>query len=155
MTIDRQGRALAAVVAATLLAAAGNHLALTGGYGLSGVAAATSLSYLVYYLITVAISIWHDLDTAGRLRYLGMMALTHLPPVGLAVVLERLWPGRAGPGPIVAVKIAAVLAAWLLCRLDRLAPRPMGPVAGATSDSRDYERIAVTKSLLGFAEQNR
>ena len=114
VTIDRQGRALAAVVAATLLAAAGNHLALVGGYGLSGVAAATSLSYLAYYLLSVAISIWHELDAADRLRYLGMMALTHLPPIGLAVALERLWPGRAGPGPIVALKIAAVSAAWLL-----------------------------------------
>jgi O-antigen/teichoic acid export membrane protein len=114
VTIDHQGRALGAVVVATLLAAAGNHLALVGGYGLSGVAAATSLSYLVYYLLSVAISIWHELDAADRLRYLGMMALTHLPPIGLAVGLERLWPGRAGPGPIVALKIAAVLTAWFL-----------------------------------------
>jgi O-antigen/teichoic acid export membrane protein len=113
VTIDRQGRALAAVVAATLLAAAGNHLALVGGYGLSGVAAATSLSYLAYYLLSVAISVWRELDVADRLRYLAMMALTHLPPIGLAVGLERLWPGQAGHGPLVALKIAAVLAAWL------------------------------------------
>jgi O-antigen/teichoic acid export membrane protein len=113
VSIDRQGRALAVVVAATLLAAAGNHLSLAGGYGLPGVAAATSLSYVAYYLLSVATSIWHELDAADRLRYVGMMALTHLPPIGLAVGLERLWPGQADLGPIVVLKIAAVLTAWL------------------------------------------
>lgn len=85
VAVNRQGRALAAVSIATLLAVVGNHLALTGGYGLMGVAAATAIGYTAYLVLIVRISIWPDLDRPRRLRYLAMLGLTLVPTLSFAV----------------------------------------------------------------------
>jgi len=112
VAVNRQTRALLAVAIATALAAVGNHLALTGGYGLEGVAVATAAGYVAYCVLIVSISLWPELDRPGRLRYLAMLTLALAPTVGLAVVLDRLQPGvETGPAMTLA-KTAAVLLVW-------------------------------------------
>jgi hypothetical protein len=112
VAVDRQNRALFAVLIATGLALVGNHLALTYGYGLIGVAAATTVSYAAYFVLSAAISIWPDLDSADRFRYLAMLLLALVPTIGLAIVLEYLLPGLTSDWPIIVAKLVAVVAAW-------------------------------------------
>jgi len=112
IAVDRQNRALVAVVVATLLAATAIHLALTTGHGLIGVAAATSLGYGVYGFLTLAISLWPELDAMERLRLVGMQILINLPPVLLALGLETLWPGAEAGWLTNGAKLLAVLAVW-------------------------------------------
>ena len=112
VAVDRQKRALAAVVIATLLAGAGNHVALTGGYGLVGVAAATAVGYVAYCVLTVAVSLWPELDRAGRWRYLGALALALAPTLSLAIALEALRPGAETDWRATVAKVAAVTLAW-------------------------------------------
>lgn len=114
VAVDRQTRALAAVVIAAILAAVGNHLALSGGYGLVGVAAATAAGYAAYCVLIVSISIWPELDRACRLRYLWMLALALAPTVTLAMVLERLRPGVEADWSMTLAKSAAVALVWSL-----------------------------------------
>jgi O-antigen/teichoic acid export membrane protein len=89
VAVDRQRRALAVVAVATLLAAGGNHLALSGGFGLVGVAIATAIAYIVYLALVVGVSLWVELDGRERIRYLAMVTLAVIPTLGLA----------AGPRP--------------------------------------------------------
>jgi len=114
IAVDRQRRALVAVVIATLLAAVGNHLALTGGYGLVGVAAATAAGYVAYCVLSVRISMWTELDRACRLRYLAMLGLTLAPTITLAIALERIEPAVEAGWTVTAVKAAAVVLVWSL-----------------------------------------
>jgi len=115
IAVNRQGRALTAVVAAIALGAVGNHLALVGGYGLVGVAAATALSYLAYFLLAMRISIWIELDRARRLQHAAMLGLALLPTITSAMVLERVWAGVEADWPTTAAKVAAVTIVWMIC----------------------------------------
>jgi len=112
VAVNRQTRALGAVAIATAFAALGNHIALTGGYGLEGVAAATAAGYVAYCVLIVSVSLWPELDRAGRRRYLGMLALALVPTVGLAVVLEQLRPGVETGLTATLAKTAAVVLVW-------------------------------------------
>jgi O-antigen/teichoic acid export membrane protein len=112
VAVDRQNRALVAAVVATILAAAANHLVLTAGHGLIGVAVATSVGYGIYGLLTLAISLWPELDAMERLRLVGMQALINIPPVLLALGLETLWPGTEAGWLTNGAKMLAVLAVW-------------------------------------------
>jgi O-antigen/teichoic acid export membrane protein len=112
VAVGRQGRALAAVLVATAVAALGNHLALRGGYGLIGVAAATAVSYAIYYVLVVGVSLWGELDGPGRLRYVGSLALALGPTLGLATLLERAWPAMQTDWRITLAKVAAVTVVW-------------------------------------------
>jgi hypothetical protein len=103
---------LAALVAATAVAAVGNHLALTLGYSLVGVAISTSLSYTASYLLMVAISIWPELDRAARERYSIVTMCTLLPSVASAILLEAGWPS-VDSGPVATtLKIGLVFVIW-------------------------------------------
>ncbi len=113
VAVDRQNWSLAATLIATGLAAAGNHLALVGGFGLVGVAVATSASYVAYFLLQ-AILVWLELDAAERLRGPLMHLLAVAPAMGLALALEWLRPTPAGHWALVAGKMAAVTMIWML-----------------------------------------
>jgi O-antigen/teichoic acid export membrane protein len=113
VAVGRQRRALVAIVAATALAAVGNHFALVGGYGLVGVAAATAGAYAAYFLLTAAISIWPELDRHDRLRYVTMLALLLVPVLCAAFVLERVWPAAAADWITTGLKTLAVAATWM------------------------------------------
>jgi len=112
IAVGRQRRALAAVLIATAVAALGNHVALSGGYGLPGVAAATAAGYVVYFLIVSAVSLWGDLDGPARTRYAAMLALAVGPTLGLALCLQQSSPPAETGWPTVALQTAAVLAVW-------------------------------------------
>ena len=120
VAVGRQRRVLAALVAATAVAAVGNHLALTLGYALVGVAISTSISYGASYLLMVAISIWPELDWAARKRYVIVTLCTLVPSLTSAALLELGWPsvgtGRAAGmlkvALVLVVGAATVLVGW-------------------------------------------
>ena len=114
VAVNRQRRALAVVIVATLLAAAGNHLALSGGFGLVGVAAATAVAYTAYYVLAVAVSLWTELDHRDRIRYLAMVTLAVLPTLGLAVWLEWCLPTCESDWLVTTTKLAALALVWVL-----------------------------------------
>ncbi len=114
IAVGRQRRALAAVLIATGVAAYGNHLALGGGYGLAGVAAATGVAYATYFVLVTAVSFWRELDAAARWRYAATLVLTLGPTVALAVLLERFWPSLQTDATLTVAKMAAVSSLWLL-----------------------------------------
>lgn len=82
-------RAATTLLAGAMLAAIGNVAALRNGMGLTGVAAATSLAYGVYYLLTLRVSLWPRLDGSQRRRYLvahaAICGLTLAPAIVIAV----------------------------------------------------------------------
>jgi O-antigen/teichoic acid export membrane protein len=117
VAVCRERRALAAMVVATAAAAIGNHVALTWGYGLVGVAISTSLAYLASYVLLVAISIWPELDGRARWRYVAVVLFTLVPTLALATVFEVHWPSDAAGTFDTAVNIALVFAVWSLTML--------------------------------------
>ena len=114
IAVGRQRRALVAVSIATAIAALGNHLALRGGFGLIGVAAATAVGYAVYFLLVTALSLWIELDAAGRLRYIAGLTLALAPTVTLAVLLQRSGAPQQTDGKAVVARAAAVSIVWAL-----------------------------------------
>jgi len=112
IAVDQQGRALAAVIVATVLAAVGNHLALTAGCGLAGVAAATGMANAAFFVISARVSLWGELSALERLRFVLMLALAVAPVLGLALAIECLWPSAPGNWAGMAARMLTVTAAW-------------------------------------------
>ena len=112
VAVGHERRALAALVAATAVAAVGNHLALTLGYSLVGVAISTTLSYVASYLLMVAISIWPELDRAARERYAIVTSFTLVPSLACAMSLEVGWPSVDTGPATTTLKIALVFVVW-------------------------------------------
>jgi O-antigen/teichoic acid export membrane protein len=108
VAINCQQRALVAVLLATAVGAAGNFVAIRGGFGLMGVAAATAIGYAIYWLLIVGMSLWRELDAAGRLRYVVMLAVALAPTLGAALLLDRTNKHA------VAANTAAVVLVWML-----------------------------------------
>lgn len=113
MAVDRQNRALGAVVVAVLATAILGWLALACGGGLAELAAATSAGYGIYWLVVAGVSLGPDLDTAGRVRYLTLHALA-LTPLAVALAIRLLAGNRASVGQSAAATLA-VVAAWSAC----------------------------------------
>jgi len=88
ISVGRQRRALAAVLIATLVGAIGNHVALSAGWGLSGVAAATAVAYASYLALSAGMSFLTDLDATGRARYVLMHAVALVPTMTAALLLR-------------------------------------------------------------------
>jgi O-antigen/teichoic acid export membrane protein len=119
VAINRQKHALGIVVLTTILAAVGNGVALYYGYGLAGVAVATSLGYAVYMLLITSTSIWTAVDRRTRRRSLGLILLVTVLPVGLA------WYWATSPITLttsdwhtwgaVGLRTLLVTLAWALC----------------------------------------
>jgi O-antigen/teichoic acid export membrane protein len=114
IAVNRQGRALAAVLAALGFAAVTNHVALVGGWGLVGVAGTTAASYLAYFVLALAVSIWIELDAAERLRMAVVLSVVMVPPLSVAAALERCWPGDRADLTTTLAKLAAVGVVWSL-----------------------------------------
>jgi len=112
IAVGRQRRALAAVLIATAVAAVGNHLALSGGFGLIGVAAATAVAYTIYFLLVTAVSLWGELDRAARFRYVMMHAAALAPAMAAAFCADRLWSAGSSDWTVVAAKAAIVAVVW-------------------------------------------
>jgi len=106
IAVGRQRRALLAVLIAAAVAALGNYVALRGGLGLVGVAAATAAAYALYFILITGLSLWIELDVAARLRYLAMLSLALAPPLVSALLLRRWNPDA------LAANVAVVLLIW-------------------------------------------
>jgi len=113
VAVGRQKTALWCVLIAIALAAGANHFVLTAGYGLTGVAAATSGSFLFYYLLTTASGIWRSLASAGRRRYIFILLAGTIP------LLPAVW-WRVGIDPLsiplltAALQTAITVAVWIV-----------------------------------------
>lgn len=79
---ERRGLWLTCVF--SLLAAVGDAAVLLAGLGLSGLAAMTAVTYLGYYALLVATTIWRHLDAHDRLRLVGAHVLLLVPPLSVA-----------------------------------------------------------------------
>jgi O-antigen/teichoic acid export membrane protein len=112
IAVDGQRRALFALLIATGVAAGGNHLAFTGGYGLVGVAATTALAQIVYFVLLVGVSIWRELSTADRARYVASMTLAFGPTMGLALLTEPVAFGLGSGWMTAAVKASTFTVLW-------------------------------------------
>jgi len=91
IAVNRQRRALVVVLMATCLSAVGNYIALRCGFGLVGVAASTGAGYIVYFALTILVSLWPELNSAERLRYLTVLLVSLVPPISIALCLEHCW----------------------------------------------------------------
>jgi O-antigen/teichoic acid export membrane protein len=112
LSVDRQKWSLAAIVLATAATAGACHVALVCGYGLVGVAAASSLGS-VLYLLLVAVPVWSEMRAAGRLHSLAMHALA-LGPALLAAFALEAWPAARGAWTLTAAKSLSVVLVWAL-----------------------------------------
>ncbi|HEY5315533.1 MAG TPA: hypothetical protein VIK18_23585, partial [Pirellulales bacterium] len=122
VAVSHERRALAAIAAATALAALGDWLVLTHGGELTAVAAATALAYIAYTLWTTAISIWAALAREERMRYAFSHLLALLPVLATAACCERFWPAADCSWLATGAKLACELvccgpAAWLAWRI--------------------------------------
>ncbi len=111
VAVNRGRMVLAVLVASIVVSAVGNHLALTHGGGLRGVAVATSIGSLVYLVLMVWVSIWPQLAGRERQRYLFCITVAMASVVALAGVLHV---GKTETSnPIAAIGTAAcVIAVW-------------------------------------------
>ncbi len=112
VAVGRQMRALLAVLPAIAVAALGNHLALRGGFGLTGVAAATAVAYVAYTVLVVGISFWQELNRNQRGRHLLLTALVLLPTLAVSIVLERVAPGNQVGLSAILGKTLIVTSVW-------------------------------------------
>jgi O-antigen/teichoic acid export membrane protein len=108
-----RGRAALLIVgAATVLAAAANHVALRGGWGLRGVAVASAAADVAYLLLLAACSIGPLLTARDRWRLLMVPLGLLVPVLGLGAYLGRALSACAASPMSVAAAAAAVVALW-------------------------------------------
>jgi O-antigen/teichoic acid export membrane protein len=113
VALDRQQRLLRYQTAALLVGLTLIPIALVLDFGLVGVAAATSLSYLAHYALLFAASWWHDLPRHERGRYLQSLAWTSIPLLVLSIALAT----RTSAGGTLASTlrdVCLVLGTWLV-----------------------------------------
>jgi O-antigen/teichoic acid export membrane protein len=114
VAVNCQSQALLAVVCATALAAVGNHCALVWGYGLEGVAVATTIAYVAYFVMTFAISLWPRLAWCDRLRYLATALFLVVPTLGASILCQGVWSRGRNPWTSVALQGLLVFTVWIL-----------------------------------------
>lgn len=90
VAVARQRVVVAALAASLVVAVVANHLALSAGYGLRGVAAATSLANVCYYLLLIAALGASPLGLVAGLRYAIACGLVLLPTLSAAVAFAQL-----------------------------------------------------------------
>jgi len=112
IAVDRQRRAFWPLAFALLAAALGNHLALRAGYGLTGVAMATSTGFTLHFLLTAFVALWEDLNRGERRRFIAGVCLTLFPTLGLAMSMALLDQSEAPSLAIATMKSAAVVGVW-------------------------------------------
>jgi len=113
IALDRQRRVLAYQGIATLVGLVLIAAALRLGYGLVGVAAATSISYVANYFLLFLASWWRDLPRVERLRYVLSLAWLTLPVLTLAIGLANR-PPVSMHLPSVVRDVCLIAGAWLV-----------------------------------------
>ena len=112
IAVNRQRRTVLIVAAVIALAALANHLVLTAGLGLIGVAMATTAAYACYYLLVVVASLWGELPKGERFRYLGMTSLALLPTLLVALLVAQVEPSTTIDWSSLAARGALVVTIW-------------------------------------------
>jgi len=112
IAINRQRRAVAIVAVVLAMAALFNHLAIAAGWGLVGVAMATTAAYGCYFALVAGVSLWTDLPRGERLRYASMTSLALLPTLLVAWPLVQWEPAAGVDWPSLAAKTALVVGVW-------------------------------------------
>ncbi|MBN1589251.1 MAG: oligosaccharide flippase family protein [Pirellulales bacterium] len=112
IAINRQRRALAVVAVAVVLAAAANYQALTAGWGIVGVAMATTAAYACYWALVVGVSLGVDLPPGEQLRYLGMTCLALVPTLAVAWPLAQVDSSPSVDWLSLAGRAASVASVW-------------------------------------------
>ena len=120
IAVNQGRRVVAALLTATGIAALGNHWVLTHGGGLPSVAMVTSIANFVYLAILVTVSLWPQLNSTERWRYLGVLGLTLGSNLALVILLSpqlesigQDFPRYAGGALLIAVGwLACVLVGW-------------------------------------------
>jgi hypothetical protein len=111
IAINQGGRVVVALLAATGIAAVGNHLVLTRGGSLEGVATVMSVSNLAYLAILVCMSLWKHLTARERIRYVAMLILCLGSNAALAMFASQAIDTRDSESLIAASM--AIVAAWM------------------------------------------
>ena len=96
VAVGHERRALLPLCVATVVEVGGDYVALRLGYGMVGVAIATSLAYAGCYLLTLAISLWPQLSAQDCQRYLLVHGLVLASVMAVACVLEPFVRGSVG-----------------------------------------------------------
>jgi len=115
IAINRQRRAVAVVAAVVVVAAVANRLALAAGWGLTGVAAATTASYACYFVLVVGVSLWIELSPGERWRWLGTIGLALVPTLAVALPLVQIEPSASVNWLALAARAAVVVGVWSIC----------------------------------------
>jgi len=109
----RERRALWPLLAALAVAAAGNYLAIRAGFGLIGVAAAMSISFLVHCLLTALVALAHELTGREFARYTTGVLFALAPCLLVAIALVGQDGAAAPSASLVAARSSLVVAVWL------------------------------------------
>ncbi len=112
VTTKHQNRGLFVACVALAAAAAGNHIALSTGWGLLGVAAATCLAQMLFAVGIIAGSFWNLLSWQQRFRYVVAVAWTIGPTFAVAQLATRSSQYHAGDWSHVLVGVLMVVATW-------------------------------------------
>lgn len=110
----RQNRGLVAACVALVVAACGNYTALSAGWGLVGVAAATCVSQMLFALLVIGGSFWSFLTWPQRVRYVAVLLGIVIPTMAVAVMSSSLEHTTAGEFPYVALGVLLVAVTWLV-----------------------------------------
>jgi O-antigen/teichoic acid export membrane protein len=112
VAVDGGRRILAALGVGLAAAAAGNHLALTRGLGLEGVAASMAAANGLTLLTMAWLSLWPQLTSAERGRSAAAVVLSVFPTLAVALAAAAaLGGGRIGLAGAIGGS-AAVVAVW-------------------------------------------
>jgi O-antigen/teichoic acid export membrane protein len=112
VAVEGGRRALLALALGMATAAIGNHLALTHGHGLVGVATATTMANVVYLVALAMISIGRDLPMGEQWRYAAGQLIAIGPAVGAALAFHWHSSAEAIGWRTMIAQSVAVLLAW-------------------------------------------
>ncbi|MBN2216902.1 MAG: oligosaccharide flippase family protein [Pirellulales bacterium] len=115
IAVNRQRRAVAVAAAVVVLAAAANYFALAAGWGLAGVAMATTASYACYFVLVVGASLWIELPGGERLRWLATVGVALLPTLLVALPFVDVEPAAGVDWISLVYRAGLVVVVWLGC----------------------------------------
>lgn len=108
VTIKRQNRGLFSACMALGVAALGNYVALSAGWGLLGVAAATCISQALFAVFVIGGSFWNALRWQRRVRYVAAVLGIVFP----TLLVAQLAASSTGDWPQVMLGLLAVFVTW-------------------------------------------
>lgn len=114
VTTKRQNRGLLAACVALTAAACGNYGALSAGWGLNGVAAATCASQVLFALLVISGSFWNLLSGPQRVRYVAVLLGILCPTMVFAFVSSSIVNTTDAALPQAILGVLLVAATWFV-----------------------------------------